>query len=1383
MSIEEIGEAQMSHRWQMNRAGILNFWFYEDEEFILEDGRLVLRGTNGAGKSVTMQSFIPLVLDGDKRPHRLDPFGSKDRKIEYYLLGDKDEHSDRTGYLWLEFYHPAKNIYKTIGIGLRARRGMAQVGFWGFVLEDGRRMNQDFWLYDRVLLLEGQGKFPLDRKALEERIGSGGQVVQEQRAYRDLVNRTLFGYHDKEAYGDLLQLLIQLRSPKLSKDVKPTAIYDILNQALPPLQEEELRPLSEVMEDMDQLADRLEELKLHKLELDKISRSYDQYNRFLLYQSGTALLETRANQEAAERQIAEVRKDLMQAQQEEEQTKIRQDETAQALLAVETELDLIGRSEAMEKQRELEQAEKLLSETEQYVTQAQNRLTLALQKQEKAEISADQARKKQNELLRTQRDTLEELDGLAGDIEFSEHYIYARYWSPHPPEELTFLSAWRNDVDKHVQAIEEAKKKAEQEREAGLLVTEYDKQLGSIRAERDQAEVQLRSEEEAAASALQHWKDRLLEWKQSLRQLRLDETAVQSMFSASSVLSFKQQDVESVLRPARQAAEQQKQEFLILKLEQEQKVQALKADLDQLAEEKKSWEQSREPEPPRTESRVGTRARYGQGQGAPLYEVCEFHPHIGPEQQASVEYALLQSGVLDAWIRPDGHIGRVQPNDEEVWIASQPLEWGYTLADVLRPLPSVESGLTEQQIEAALRSFAWGEVFDPASLAMEPTGSAIGRNFYQLGPLVGKMDGAKHQAQYIGKEAQKQFKRAEIARLQRLIDDCMEQIELLNAAIRSSESSIEDIEAELSRFPLHDMFHETLVTAWKSQYEAESRFRILLEQEQKKAEELREKQRYWSELKQQLIVAVSRWTRLKTLVDLQDALRAMGGYLEGISQLQSDWREYRQKNIEAQSLEEEAKLQAELAETEQDNRDELLLKQRELAEKAKQLRKLMDELGIGDLHARISELKRSKQQLKNDENRLIGEITGLAGRIGRLQERQTNAEEQGRESAERYYRAYRSFLTEWRLRLVPETMDQQLKEDAEREVLAECKAIVTKVEPLVSRSNREKLSGTLQDYYNASKHLLAEYVLEAEINEQGRITIVSMRDRNRPQKPSALFTEIEAMIAEQERYLSEKDRELFEEIILRSVGKSIRQRIQRAEQWLKDMNRLMAERDTSSGLKLQLQWLPKAANSESELNTDELVTLLRRDAHLLHDDEIEQLVAHFRSRVQWAKQEAVEEREALRKHIYDMLDYRSWFQFSLRYKKGDETQYRELTDARFNVLSGGEKAMSMYIPLFAATYSRYADARPDAPKIISLDEAFAGVDEENIRDLFGLLTEMDFDYMMTSQVLWGCYDTVPKLAICEIYRPKDANFVTVMRYRWNGKILEPAAPHEEEVGA
>ena len=108
--------------------------------------------------------------------------------------------------------------------------------------------------------------------------------------------------------------------------------------------------------------------------------------------------------------------------------------------------------------------------------------------------------------------------------------------------------------------------------------------------------------------------------------------------------------------------------------------------------------------------------------------------------------------------------------------------------------------------------------------------------------------------------------------------------------------------------------------------------------------------------------------------------------------------------------------------------------------------------------------------------------------------------------------------------------------------------------------------------------------------------------------------------------------------------------------------------------------------------------------------------------------------------------------------------------------------MAMYIPLFSAAYSRYSDARPDAPRIISLDEAFAGVDENNIRDMFDLMERLGFNYIINSQALWGDYDTVANLAICELVRPKNASWVTVIRYLWDGKVrrlLEDRDMNEE----
>ncbi|MFR3881869.1 MAG: hypothetical protein ACLTX6_05860 [Lachnospiraceae bacterium] len=106
----------MTDRWKMHRIGFVNFWLYDEEEFEFEDGKLLLRGQNGSGKSITTQSFIPFVLDGDRTPSRLDPFGSSDRRMEYYFLGEEGR-EESTGYLFLEFKKKnQKNIARLVSV-------------------------------------------------------------------------------------------------------------------------------------------------------------------------------------------------------------------------------------------------------------------------------------------------------------------------------------------------------------------------------------------------------------------------------------------------------------------------------------------------------------------------------------------------------------------------------------------------------------------------------------------------------------------------------------------------------------------------------------------------------------------------------------------------------------------------------------------------------------------------------------------------------------------------------------------------------------------------------------------------------------------------------------------------------------------------------------------------------------------------------------------------------------------------------------------------------------------------------------------------------------------------------------------------------------------
>ena len=217
----------------------------------------------------------------------------------------------------------------------------------------------------------------------------------------------------------------------------------------------------------------------------------------------------------------------------------------------------------------------------------------------------------------------------------------------------------------------------------------------------------------------------------------------------------------------------------------------------------------------------------------------------------------------------------------------------------------------------------------------------------------------------------------------------------------------------------------------------------------------------------------------------------------------------------------------------------------------------------------------------------------------------------------------------------------------------------------------------------------------------------------------------------------------------------------------------MKSLNTSSGLSFSLNWKPKLATDESEIDTKEIVDILNSDAALLKQSDIKKVATHFRSKFAKAEKEFAEKNATIPFYsiIKEALDYRKWFEFQFMFKKSGE-QSRELTNNAFYKLSGGEKAMAMYIPLFASVCARYQSAKKDCLRIISLDEAFAGVDDNNIRDMFRILTELDLEFVINSQVLWGEYDTVPSLSICELISDVNLKVVSVMRYHWNGEKRE-----------
>ncbi|NMB11706.1 MAG: hypothetical protein GX977_05415 [Firmicutes bacterium] len=119
--------------------------------------------------------------------------------------------------------------------------------------------------------------------------------------------------------------------------------------------------------------------------------------------------------------------------------------------------------------------------------------------------------------------------------------------------------------------------------------------------------------------------------------------------------------------------------------------------------------------------------------------------------------------------------------------------------------------------------------------------------------------------------------------------------------------------------------------------------------------------------------------------------------------------------------------------------------------------------------------------------------------------------------------------------------------------------------------------------------------------------------------PYFVVSRTERDIELQQSVLNDRDRELYEEIITHSVGRIIRVRINPAEQWAKKIDQLMAERDTFSGLTFSLRWRSRPADYEEELDTKDLVDLLRSDPRLLKEEDMERVTNHFRCRIQRAK--------------------------------------------------------------------------------------------------------------------------------------------------------------------
>ena len=1357
----------MNSRWQASKIGLVNFWYYDEQEFPFVKGRMLLRGSNGSGKSVTMQSVVPLLLDGNMSPERLDPFGSRDRKMSSYLLEEDDEREERTGYLYLEFKRQDSETYLTIGMGIRARKGKP-LDKWYFSLSDGRRIGKDFFLYR-----ETDEKVPLTKRELQNRLSNSGAVFDRQADYMEYVNRQIFGFETVDEYREMIDLLIQLRTPKLSKDFKPSVINEILSDSLQPLSDDDLRPMSEAIENIDSTSMNLKAKQEAKQAADKIALALDRYNRCILYEKAQSLEKESAQLSQTKEQI-------------ESNTKKKKECEERAVSLQEELVQIDAMRESMQKEREtlnksdavaLKDREFSLSKelTEHQAIFNKKKGSLAVKEdqyidlQNRKKMEEDQIYEKETQI----KDLLEEMQSEADEMAFEEHTFMQ--------DEL--LSDLENpySFDLHKQQFEAVKTKIRQgvqllrnmqglEREKDELLKKREQNA----SESDKAE---RKQNELGAMLVQlenEWKEALYAWNGKNEELVLEKLLLQEFSSFAdhyeedqdfSVIQQKLGDVWIL------AKERISSEAAQIKRETE----ALNQEVNETQRELLLWENEKEPEPDRPEEVIQNRAELTK-RNIPyqeFYKLIEFDPSVSDEVCNHLEEALLKMGILDALVVDEQYKAAILSMDEggcDRYLFTTQKRAEHSLLDLLS-FASDDDIFMNQRLVSILGSISWEDTNENVQAAIDSNG------VYKIGPVIGTIT-KTYTAQYIGVKARERNRKQKIEECKARLAELENQRMLLEEKKKTLETRKDKLAAEYQAFPKDADMRESfkMLELGKRELERLQEEALRIEEQRKiLAEKLGEKK------KEALVLAQSLYLDCNLEV-FEQAEDAAFSYTADFEKLISVHELYRNSVQSLQLLEENLRIQ-------ENDLDELRVdvdrENRNLAKISQELDSIRKQLELTDYNQIKERLDQCISWLNEYPKKMqacITEQTQKKEEVKYLEEQIQNDRVHAEELGKKVSWLTDCFESERDLGYITFAKQEEKLDSAQ----------IVSILSGSGRQNRDTLVKNLNQVLFENKAYLSEYDVD-------QTTLFEKLDEAAPQLsihasradltakfnsvkipfiklPGYLAEEIE----EQSAILKDEDKSLFQDILANTMGRKIRAKINSSNAWVEKMNALMNAMNTSSGLKLSLRWKSKTAEKEEQLDTNELVGLLKRDAHLLNPEDFEKLSKHFRSKVEQARRSANDSTGvSFYQVMKDTLDYRKWFEFQLFSQKNNERR-KELTNSVFGTFSGGEKAMSMYVPLFSAVVAKYQGGRADAPRLISLDEAFAGVDSRNIRDMFRLMSEFEFDFIINSQVLWGDSDTLDALAIYQLIRPENAKFVSVMPYLWNGhvkKLLE----NEEEV--
>jgi uncharacterized protein (TIGR02680 family) len=1335
--------APSSERWKPLRAGLVDMFYYDAEEFWFHDGRLLLRGNNGTGKSKVLALMLPFLLDGELASHRVEPDGDRQKKMEWnLLLGGKYPNTERLGYTWLEFGRRALDgscEFRTIGCGLKAVAGRGIARHWFFITT--QRVDED-------LQLLPASRVPLTREKLREEIAEHGLVYERATDYRRAVDEALFGLGERR-YEALINLLIQLRQPQLSKRPDEKLLSRALTEALPPLSPGLVTTVAEAFRGLDEERDALRAL----------AEARQAAHDFLRYYSRYAMI-------AAKRKAAAPR-----------QEQSRYEQLGRDLIAAE---EAYAAADA-----ELQAARSELEELEHERTRLEARREALRQDPAMRDAGElDRRRDDATQQGRTARDWEQTRDGLTAELarrsaKVSEAAQYASAAEKElhgaqdtagvaaaavrcTPSHREAIEGWHEDLPRARRAAQEvANRQATAIGQLERLLAEVATRNSSLEAARTEVDRltgeihtvadRVAAAEQAAVTEAAELAAAYRGYQAGLSELRVDDPdELIELVTEWAATGDGENPARRVIDDAaRSAVDALGREDAQLSARRD----AFTTTAAELTAEIGRLEAGGHDAPPAPHTR-DPQVRETRP-GAPLWKVTDFAADVPEEHRAGLEAALESAGILDAWLTPDGDLIA----GDVILVSGRRPVTGSSCDTVL--VAAVNTGdpqaaaLPQSAVRAALSAIGLGEGTGTTWVTTN------GR--WANGMLAGAWH--KDAAGYIGEGARETARRDRIARLAVELAEANVTIAALDEAIGKLDSRKDQLAAEHRAMPPDAAVREAHTKA------AEQRNRRReLRDSHAEAERVRAARQATLEAAQIAANEFAADTRLPADPEELAAVRtALADYRVALAALwpAAEAFETARRHV-AEASEELAETRVRLTEA-----AERAAAAREAATAAQALYEaLLETAGaaVEELNRKLEELRRDTER-RNADERAARELEQQAisdrGKAEGTRDTLRTEIEKATQIRDAAVAEFQSFAATGVLRVA--LPDLEIPDVTQPWAATPAVILARAVNAALEDTDDadapwDRIQKRVTEEHKLLADAMARHAHSAGLTLRDGIIVVDVvfqgRSHDIPQLAEALREEAE----QRARLLSAREREILENHLLNEVAGTLHELITAAETEVRGMNDELQSRPTSTGMKLRLVW-QQARDAPDGL--DRVRHKLRQTVDAWSTDDRATVGSFLQQRI--ATEHASNPAAGWAEALTVALDYRRWHEFVIqRYQDG---QWRPATGPA----SGGERALAASVPLFAAASAHYKSAsNPNAPRLIALDEAFAGVDDDSRAKCLGLLATFDMDVAMTSEREWGCYPQVPGLGICQLSRHDGIDAVLVTPWRWDGRERRPA---------